>query len=243
MNGNEVNATPKARKGARHTFVVVLLAILAALWLIWGPVGPVLYVGGLFNSTSVWLFVSLAVLLLVLPAIVSVPVLPVLLAYTLITWRRQSPRARLSLLLGTAAIGGLVVPIIVGFTGLTASPFDMYVWGFARHVKMHTDIVAIQNWLDTLNPKEFTDSYGSVEKCFAIAEQPLCIARLHPKSATVQPDDSGHLAIKLLWGGGFIGHWGIVVGRKDMPLPPSDISKSGVQYFPLAPGAYIWSGD
>jgi hypothetical protein len=35
-------------------------------------------------------------------------------------------------------------------------------------------------------------------------------------------------------------HWGLVVGGKDMPMPPSDFSEFGEQHFPLAPGAYIW---
>ena len=241
VNGKEGNTTPKPHKGLRQVIVVVLLAILAALWLIWGPLGPVLYVGGLFNSMGVWFFASSVLLLLILPAMVLLPVLAV---YTPLTWRRQTTCAKRSLVLWMVATGGLVVPTVVGFTGLTASPFDLYVRGFARYVKVHADIVAIQNWLDTLNRNEYTGPYGSMaEKCFAVAEQPPCIASLNPKRVTVRLDDTKDLTVKLLWGGGLIGHWGIVVGRKDMPIPPSDTSKFGEQRFPLAAGAYIWSGE
>jgi hypothetical protein len=241
VNEDESKTTPRLRRGLRHVLAMVLLAIPAALWLIWGPLGPILYVGGLFNSMGVWVFVSSAMLLLMLPAMVLLPVLAV---YTPLTWRRQTSHAKRSLILWMVATGGLVVPTVVGFTGLTASPFDLYVRGFTSYVKTHADIEGIQNWLDTLNRNEYTGPYGSrAEKCFAVAEQPACIASLNPKRATVWPDDTKDLTVKLLWGGGLIGHWGIVVGRKDMPIPPSDTSRFGEQRFRLAPGAYLWSGE
>ena len=155
MNGNEGNRITKPRRGLRRVISMILLAILAALWLIWGPLGSVLYVGGLFNSMGVWVFASSVMWLLMLPAMVLLPVLAV---YTPLTWRRQTTCAKRSLVLWMAAMGGLVVPTVVGFTGLTASPFDLYVRGFARYVKVHADIVAIQNWLDTLNRNEYTGS-------------------------------------------------------------------------------------
>ncbi|MCX5643490.1 MAG: hypothetical protein NTZ17_02220 [Phycisphaerae bacterium] len=220
---------------------VVLLAILAALWLIWGPVGPVLYLAGLFNSLWACIFALLAVLLLALSAVVSVPVLPVLLGYTLITWRRQSPRARLSLLLGTAAVGGLVVPFVISFTGLTPRPLDMFARGVARYVKTHADIEGIQAWLGTFDPNEFRSRDMILEREFANAEQPAAMAALKANWATVRSDDKGHLTVRLqLCGSGLMWHWGIAVGGKDMPTPPSDFSDFGEQRFFLAPGAYIW---
>jgi hypothetical protein len=241
MNEDEDKTISRPRRGLRHALAMVLLVILAALWLVWGPLVPVLYVGGLFNSMGVWFLASLTMWLLMLPAMVLLPVLAI---YTPLTWRRQTACARRSLILWMVATGGLVVPTVVGFTGLTASPFDLYVRGFARYVKMHADIVAIQSWLDTLNRNEYIlGEHAIAEKQFVGSEQPPCIAHLHPKWATVRPDDNGHLTVKLLWGGGLIGHWGIVVGRKDMPIPPSDTSKSPLQGEPLAPGAYIWSSD
>jgi hypothetical protein len=236
MNGDEVNATFRARRGLRRVISMILLA----LWLICGPLGPILYLGGRFNSMLVWTLSSL-MLLLMLPALI---LFLVLLVYTPVVWRRRTSRERRSLILRIVLTGGLVVPIVVGFTGLTASPFDLYVRGFARYVKVHADIVAIQDWLNTLNRNEYIlGDHGIAEKQFVGSEQPSCIAHLHSKWATVRPDDSGHLTVKLLWGGGLIGHWGIVVGHRDMPIPPSDASRFGEQRFPLAPGAYIWSGE
>lgn len=240
MNESKDKTISRPHRGFRQVLATVLLAILAALWLVWGPLGPVLYVGGLFNSMWVWTLSS-SILLLMFPALI---LFLVLVVYTPVVWCRRTSRERRSLILRMVAAGGLVVPTVVGFTGLTASPFDVYVRGFARYVKMHADIEGIQNWLDTLDRNEYTGPYGSIgEKCFAVAEQPACVASLNPTRVTVRLDETKDLTVKLLWGGGPIGHWGIVVGPEDMPMPPSDRSKFGEQRFPLAAGAYIWSGE
>jgi hypothetical protein len=241
MNGNEHNAIPRPCRGLQHAVAIVLLAVLAVLWLVWGPAGPVLYLAGLSNSLWACIFALLAVLLLVILAVVSVPVLPVLLVYTLITWRRHSPRTRLSLLLGTVAIGGLVVPFVIGFAGLTPRPSNMFMCGVARYVKTRADIEGIQSWLSTFDPSEFRSEYTVVEKDFANKDQPAALAGLKVNRATVRSDDEGHLTVRLqLNGSGLMWHWGLVVGSRNMPTPPSDFSDFGEQRFPLAPGAYIW---
>jgi hypothetical protein len=172
------------------------------------------------------------------------PVLPVLVVCILILWWRQTSRRNQYLILLVLVIGGLFGPGIVGLTGLTPTPLDMYMRGFARYAKYRADVEAIRSWLGSLNRKDYIlGEYGTNEKRFVESEQPPCIATLHPKWATVRPDDSQHLTVRLLWGGGFIGHWGIVVGPKDMPMPPSDARGSGEQHFPLTPGSYIWSGQ
>ena len=84
---------------------------------------------------------------------------------------------------------------------------------------------------------------GMIDKQSAESEWPPCIAELAPRFVMVTPDNGGHLRVRLLWGSGFIGSWGIVVGRADMPMPPSDASGSREQRYPLAPGAYVWSSE
>ena len=240
VNGNEGMASPGPRRGFRCVLVIILLIILAALWLIWGPLGPICYVGGLFNSMVLWVLM-LYLSLLMLPAIV---LFLVLVVYAPVTWHRQSSPAKRSLILWILGIGGLVGPTVVGFMGLTTSPFDLYVRGFAKYVEHRADLGAIRAWLNKQDPKMLIDKYGvMMQKDLTGPEQPPAIADLHPKRAAIWLDNEERLTVRLLWGGGLTGHWGIVVGPADMPTPPSDASKSAVQCLPLAPGAYIWSSE
>ena len=240
MDQDQCDAARAQRTQLRPTFGIIILAIVAVPWLIWGPLESTCYVGGLFNLMSVWVL-ALYLAVLVLPALV---LFPVLVAYTSITWPRQTRRARRRLVLWMLATGGFAVPLMLGFAGLTASPFDMYIRGFARYAERCADIEAMQDWLSTLNRNEFMSGENSTtEKLFSQSEQPPCITRLHPRRTIMRPDDAKRLTVRLLWGGGFIGHWGIEVGPADMPTPPSDASKFGVQRFPLAPGAYVWSSE
>ena len=69
-------------------------------------------------------------------------------------------------------------------------------------------------------------------------------------------DDAGRANVRMMWGGGFIGHWGLVVGHRDMEIPEtelpgrrvnaqgarrSELAMYGECRLPLAPGAYVWS--
>jgi hypothetical protein len=67
------------------------------------------------------------------------------------------------------------------------------------------------------------------------------ITRLSPKTSSpgvrVRADDRGRLIVRLPWGGGFIGHWGIEIGDATMEKPSSD---GYYECRRFAPGAYVW---
>jgi hypothetical protein len=191
-------------------------------------------VGGLFNSLLLFVLGPFLFLLVFLAIIF----LPVLAIRTAVRWRSLQGRKRTVSCLLVGALAAFAGSFALGFAGVGPSPFDMFVRGFATRVKACADIPAIQDWLATLDPKEYTDQYGGVtEKRFARSEQPACFVRLHSQMAQVQPDASGRLFLRLLWGGGFIGHWGIEIGDKSMKPPPDSES---IGYRPLAPGAWVW---
>ncbi|MGE5294584.1 MAG: hypothetical protein ACM3VT_07135 [Solirubrobacterales bacterium] len=103
------------------------------------------------------------------------------------------------------------------------------------------DVDAIRSWLVTQDPNDYRDSEGIwIERQLMEPEQPAVIACLHPRWAQPMFDEKGRLAVRLLWGGGMIGHWGAVIGPADMAMPPSD---RGEQRLALRPGVYVWSGD
>ena len=219
----------------------ILLAAFVASWFVWGPLGLIYYVGGLFNSLSVFL--------LTLPFILLIPLgiifLPVLAGYTVTRWRRLSDRGKVFSSFLTVALLANATSLGLGFAGVGSSPFDMFVRGFTRYAKSRTDVAAIRTWLGTLDPNEYTvEEVGSDGMPLPATMYPPAIAQLKPRQhhvgVLVGQDDTGKLRVRLTWGGGFIGHWGIEVGDKSMQPPPDSET---VRHRPLAPGAWVWSNS
>ena len=215
----------------------MLLSALVVSWFVWGPFGGIFYVGGLFNLKILFMLVPFLFLLILAAAICT----PVLMIRMIARWSRLNAQGKRWHVGATIVASAFAGSFALGFTGCMPSPMDMFARGFVRYVDGRADIVAIQNWLDTLDPSDYQEP-GAVliERVLPDSEQPPSIAHLRPKMVKLMLDDSERRTVRLLWGGGMIGHWGIVVGGKDMPMPPSD---SYTEYFSLASGAYVWSGD
>lgn len=198
------------------------------------------YAGGLFNWMRVFLFVFLAMPPGLLLAVV---VLPVLVTRAVTTWGRRTREGRRRILVWLVLTGGLVCPYVLGLAGLTSSPFDMYVRGFRRYAVRRVNVAAIQSWLAMLDPNDPVRRNGAVDTQLAEVELPPCIAELAPTHVIVESGGVGHPTVRFFWGSGVLGSWGLEVGPRDMPTPPSDSRRSGEQRYPLSPGAYVWSGN
>jgi hypothetical protein len=217
-----------------------LLCVLAGVWLVYGPFGIMCYIGGLFN----WMPVFVGVFVGMLPALVFAAAFPVLVVRALVTWRRRTQAGRRRIAFWVVLAGGFIVPFVMGIViGLTPSPFDMYVRGFTRHAQRRVDAEAIRNWLAALDPNDPVCENGTMYGQLAESDRPPCIAELAPVIVFLEPDDAGRPMVRLLWGSGMIGSWGVAVGREDMPTPAVDRSARGERYYPLGPGTYVWSGN
>jgi hypothetical protein len=53
-------------------------------------------------------------------------------------------------------------------------------------------------------------------------------------------DDMDRPTIRLIWGSGVMGGWGLVVGDEQMETPSPDFSQYGEVRQTVAPGAYVW---
>jgi hypothetical protein len=230
----------KPRKTVGGIIGFTSLYFFVASWFVWGPFGLIFYVDGLFNSLAVFLLVP--VLFLLIPA--AGICLFVLVMRMALHWRELSGGEKRRRVIWAAVPFAFVFSSGMWFAGLEPAPSEMFVRGFAMRMERRTDVAAIQNWLNTLDPNFCVNESGyAQERRLMPSEQPPPIASLESKWATVRPDGSGRLMVRLLWGGGLIGHWGIVIGPPDMPTPPSGPSASCEDRFPLAPGVYVWSGD
>jgi hypothetical protein len=230
----------KPQKTLRCMVGLTLLSAFVASWFVWGPFGLIFYVAGLFNS--VWVFVLGPFLLLLIPAAALFGFVQMM--RTALHWQELACREKWCRVTVAAVLSAFVLSFGLGFAGLVPVPFDAFARGFGRCVERRADVAAIQNWLSTLDPNICRNEGGyAQDHRLATSEQPPCLASLGAEWATLEADDKGHLKVRLLWGGGMIGHWGIVVGRPDMPIAPPDASDGGESQMPLAPGAYIWFRD
>ncbi len=223
--------------GCRRVAGGVLLTALVVSCFVWGPFGIIFYVGGLFNSASIFaLTLPLALVILLAAAWLLVLVID-----AASRWRRLSGHARLRRLLPAAVCCALVTSFTLGFVGVVPPPFDVYMKGFARYARSRTDVPAIQNWLGTLDPNEYVGAMDPGGIPVAPEEHPPAITRLkamrRPHGVRVGRDDTGALMVRLTWGGGMIGHWGILVGAERMESPPA---LEMTVYQSLAPGAWVW---
>jgi len=218
---------------------MALLMALVVSWLVWGPLGIMCYMGGLFNCMGVFM----VLFVMMLPALVFAAAFPVLVVLAAVTWRRRALAGRRRITFWVVLTGGFVVPYVLGIVGLGASPFDMFVRGFTRYAGCRVDVAAIQSWLGGLDPNDITSDGGGIGRQLAESEQPRCISRLAPRIVSVETDGRRRSVVRLCWGSGFIGSWGVVIGHEDMPTPPSDLSDHGEIRCPLAPGVYVWYSE
>ena len=73
------------------------------------------------------------------------------------------------------------------------------------------------------------------------AEPPESLGGLKDARASLSADENGNARIRLRWGSAMMEHWGVVIGMKDMKIPPSDFSLYGEYRLPVEPGVYVWS--
>jgi hypothetical protein len=154
-------------------------------------------------------------------------------------------------LLAILIVSVVATPGGLALADLGSDPWSMFAKGIGRYVERRADIPAIQDWLGTLDPSVCR---GQVlrDEAAAGAERsdirgvpvPPSLARLDHRRSSLLPDDAGRPSIRIpLGGGGFLGLWGVTVGLRDMPAPPSDYSEHGEQRYPMAPGAYVWYAE
>lgn len=214
---------------------MALLCMLTAVWLVWGPLGIIFYVGGLFNSMLVFVVMFLSAFLI----LTAIAAFPVLIVYAAVTWRRTR-HGRRALILWITLTGGFVVPLIFGLAGLTSSPKDMFIRGFSGYVQRRVDVPAVQEWLATLKPNPLQPGQVHPDICVEESDLPASIACLRAWGWRVEFDDADRPRIRLMWGSGMTGSWGLVVGHRQMATPASNFSRHGEVRRTIAPGTYVW---
>lgn len=114
--------------------------------------------------------------------------------------------------------------------------YELYTLGLRDRIESKADIEATRDWLQSLGSEE----YGNA-KVISSAELPESLRGLKGARAELSADANGNAKVSLMCGPGIMGSWGVVIGMKDMEIPPSDFGTHGEYRLPVEPGVYVWT--
>ena len=115
-------------------------------------------------------------------------------------------------------------------------PKKFLVYGLRDQVRSQTDIREIRDWLKTLSREDYMKE-GRIDIYDNLPEP---IKQLKPLTTRIRTDENGNPKIRLFWGSGIVGDWGIEIGLEDMEIPPSDLRRYGEYRLPVESGVYVW---
>ncbi len=211
------------------------------------PFGFFWYTCGLCNRLELRAYILFMWVALMLPATLCGVVL---LLRMIISWPKYIQNKRRLLLFRLLVIVGLGSYLVLPFTPLKSPGMHIYIKGFRHYIEAKADIAGIRSWLASLGPEDcvvynITLSGGrkaSSPKDLQKQEWPKVVGKLKPRYVTLSLDDDRHPMVRLNWGSGFLGSWGLTVGDEAMPTPKSDLSPHGEYRQEIRQGAYIWYG-
>jgi hypothetical protein len=131
--------------------------------------------------------------------------------------------------------GLFLVPHFFAQEQFCGRPHELFALGLRDRIESKADIEATRAWLQSLRPEEYKDR-GRISS----AELPEALRALKGARASLWSDANGNAVIRLLWGSGIMGHWGAMIGMKDMETPPSDFRLYGSYILSVEPGVYVW---
>ena len=251
-----VDVTNKHKAGAKilglytgdwYTLDIILIILVFLSGIPMDPFGLIAYVCGLFNKMAIWSMMLFTLVFLFVPAALC---LLVLLLRMFISWPKHIKNKRRLLLLRVFVIVGFAIYLTLPFTPFFPPGLRIYIAGFRKHIEAKADIEAIRGWLGTLKPEDcevynITTGDGrklSSPKDLQKKQWPYVIINIKPRHVRLSLDNDKQPKVRLNWGSGFLGSWGLVVGNENMPTPESDLSRHGEYRQEIRKGAYIWYG-
>jgi hypothetical protein len=154
-------------------------------------------------------------------------------------WRKHTAKKKLFIVAEivppSAFIALLVASFFMAVEGMAFFK-DPLMFGLRDRVRSKTDIPAVRDWLKTLSKEDYNHYGGRV----APNGCPKSLKVLNPNRPHVSTDENGNPKVRLMWGSGFLGHWGVVIGMEDMKFPPSRFSQYREYRLPVEPGVYLW---
>lgn len=240
MDAEKNIKNPQAQESKRcrnwkesHTVFLVLPLVLTILF----PLGGIFYLCGRFCPYAA----ALGHVCILYPVIWSFIIYCLARAVVRLyrRWRGHTCKRKL---LGIAEVA---IPVV--FLGLLAGSFllpeseflgygyKFFMYGLRDRTRSKADVEAVREWLRTRHGED------NVQRDrIAREEWPKSLKQLHCDRVFLSQEKNGNSQVRLLWGSGPLGHWGIEIGMANMEIPPSDFSEHGEYRLPVEPGVYVW---
>lgn len=244
-----------------YAWDVILLGLLFAYGTFGNSFPLFSYIGGLRNDgTLLFRIVVWFIIFLPLPGICFLA----LIARVTVHWPRHIAGRKQLLVLQIVALIGPLAYLGLPFTWIGPPGYMTYTRGFRRYVQTNVDVPALRAWLGTVDPNIYggvpivvkVDEDGNVKPMSVntgeAVKLPGVVLRLRPHYVRVLVEEGRRPAVRLTWGSGWLGTWGLTVGHEEMEIPETQlrtkeilpggrvIFNDGEYRLPLAPGAYVW---
>jgi hypothetical protein len=115
--------------------------------------------------------------------------------------------------------------------------YKFFMYGLKDRVRSKADTEDIRDWLGTLSDEYFIADHFTL---IPSDEWSKSLKVLNPRRVYPLTDENSKREVRLMWGSGAMGHWGVVIGMEDMIIPSSDFSHYGEYRLPVEAGSYVW---
>lgn len=225
-----------SRDWKRHVMIFIILPIILTVLL---PLGGLPYLCGRFSPYAISLAHVCGLYLGTICFIIFCFVVGVGKLFGV--WNKRSKSGKFFI------SAQMVIPLV--FLVLLISSFFLpesefqggsrkfFMRGFRDRIRSKADIEAIRDWLKMLSKDDYNSShYNPIPP----SKQPKSLKALKPVRVGLLADKNGNPKVSLMWGSGFMGHWGVDIGMADMEIPKADISEWAYYWLLLEPGVYVW---
>jgi hypothetical protein len=117
--------------------------------------------------------------------------------------------------------------------------YKFFMSGLRDRVRSTVNVEATRNWLKILSKEEH--GYAEFSEVRIPSQKwSKLLKKLKPDIVSLLADENSNPKLRLRWGSGAMGHWGVVIGMKDMIVPSSDYSQYGEYRLSVEQGIYVW---
>lgn len=203
-------------------YMVIFLLCAPYLWYLFHSLN--MYIQGQKQNGSTISIGAIIILFITVMSYITITLVLLIKVFLRMQKIDTKPNRSSRLIVFFLVVGSLILFFVIPFP----APAVYFLKGFALRMNQEADIPSIRREIEShmINPEK-----GIID----MNKWPSVISRLSPNYVSCK-EENGKKYINIEWGV-VSGHWGLVIGPKDMQIPKN----SNKYVIPLdKPGAYVW---